>query len=129
MPNKDHNLLLEAYNLCTFKQAEKQRLSKINEETHDFPSLKTTGKEWHKEGQTLPPNPKPEIGKMKMDSMEESPEPSLANRIDEVLEEWDPNLNYQELAMAIGEIFKKHYISQQLPVIKFLSAIERSIKS
>lgn len=115
MKDKDYNMLLEAY-------------SKINEETHDLPPLKTTGNEWHKKGQTVPPDPKPDLNR-KASPMGESSEPSLANRIDEVLQEWDPNLNYQELAQAIGEIFKKHYMSQELPPIKFLSAIERAIRS
>ena len=116
MQDKDYNMLLEAY-------------SKINEETHDFPPVNTTGKEWHEKGTEVPPSPKPDFNHKSSNPMGQSPEPSLANRIDEVLEEWDPNLNYKELAQAIGEIFKKHYISQQLPAIKFLSEIERAIKS
>jgi hypothetical protein len=117
MQDKDYNMLLEAY-------------SKINEDTHDIPPLKTTGSEWHEKGEETPPNPKPDLKHNPFKSMGNEPsEPSLANKIDEVLEEWDPNLNHKELAKAIGEIFKKHYMSQKLPPIEFLSAIERAIKS
>jgi hypothetical protein len=116
MQDKDYNMLLEAY-------------QQVNEETHDFPSLKTTGEEWHKEGEKVPPTPKPDIDSKFSELMGEIPEQTLAFKIDEVLEEWDPNLDHKELAQAIGEIFKRKYMSQQLPPIKFLSAIERAIKS
>jgi hypothetical protein len=116
MQDKDYNMLLEAY-------------SKINEETHDFPPLKATGEEWHNKGKETPPTPKPNIDPKLSELMGEIPEQTLAFKIDEVLEEWDPNLNHEELAKAIGEIFKRKYISQQLPPIKFLSALKNAIES
>lgn len=121
MQDKDYNLLQEAY-------------SKINEEAHDFPPMKTSGREWHNKG-AEEPSPKVDINDRETERTnpfikEEPKDPltqdllSLIDRFEEQHGEGKPNIH--ELAKAMANVIKELYGSHNK--MPFLSTIDRLIK-